>query len=80
MTDRPGTPRQTLSYLRALLDAHDAAAQAQQEKTLKEVKRLRQSVQELRNVGINSGSDAAQLGSGTVDCDVKVVAMASAAT
>ncbi|RDI62227.1 ABC-F family ATP-binding cassette domain-containing protein [Microvirga subterranea] len=46
---------------RALLDAHDAAAQAQQEKTLKEVKRLRQSAQELRNVGINSGSDAAQV-------------------
>lgn len=46
---------------RVLLDAHDAAAQTQREKTLREVKRLRQSASALRNVGMNSGSDAAQI-------------------
>ncbi len=51
---------------RKLLAAHDAAAQAQQDKTLREVKRLRQSAQELRNVGINSGSDAAQVKSAQI--------------
>ena len=51
---------------RALLDAHDAAAQTQREKTLREVKRLRQSASELRNVGINSGSDAAQVKSAQI--------------
>jgi len=51
---------------RDLLEAHDAAAQAQREKTLREVKRLRQSAQELRNVGINSGSDAAQVKSAQI--------------
>jgi ATPase subunit of ABC transporter with duplicated ATPase domains len=51
---------------RVLLDAHDAAAQAQRDKTLREVKRLRQSAQELRNVGINSGSDAAQVKSAQI--------------
>ena len=51
---------------RDLLAAHDAAAQAQQDKTLREVKRLRQSAQELRNVGITSGSDAAQVKSAQI--------------
>ncbi|MBB3020987.1 ATPase subunit of ABC transporter with duplicated ATPase domains [Microvirga lupini] len=51
---------------RDLLEAHDASAQAQREKTLREVKRLRQSAQELRNVGINSGSDAAQIKSAQI--------------
>jgi ATPase subunit of ABC transporter with duplicated ATPase domains len=51
---------------RDLLEAHDAAAQVQREKTLREVKRLRQSAQELRNVGINSGSDAAQVKSAQI--------------
>ncbi|WP_243369042.1 ABC-F family ATP-binding cassette domain-containing protein [Microvirga solisilvae] len=51
---------------RVLLDEHDAAAQAQRDKTLREVKRLRQSAQELRNVGINSGSDAAQIKSAQI--------------
>lgn len=51
---------------RALLEDHDAAAQAQRDKTLREVKRLRQSAQELRNVGINSGSDAAQVKSAQI--------------
>jgi ATPase subunit of ABC transporter with duplicated ATPase domains len=51
---------------RDLLEAHDAAAYAQREKTLREVKRLRQSAQELRNVGINSGSDAAQVKSAQI--------------
>jgi ATPase subunit of ABC transporter with duplicated ATPase domains len=51
---------------RALLDAHDAAAQAQRDKTLREVKRLRQSASALRNVGINSGSDAAQIKSAQI--------------
>lgn len=46
---------------RALLEAHDAAARSLAEKTLREVKRLRQSAQELRNIGINSGSDTAQV-------------------
>lgn len=51
---------------RTLLDAHDAAAEAHRDKTLREVKRLRQSAQELRNVGINSGSDAAQVKSAQI--------------
>ncbi|HWK39504.1 MAG TPA: ABC-F family ATP-binding cassette domain-containing protein [Hyphomicrobium sp.] len=51
---------------RILLDAHDAAAQTQRDKTLREVKRLRQSAQDLRNVGINSGSDAAQIKSAQI--------------
>ncbi|MFC5082670.1 ABC-F family ATP-binding cassette domain-containing protein [Microvirga arabica] len=51
---------------RDLLEAHDASAQAQREKTLREVKRLRESAQELRNVGINSGSDAAQIKSAQI--------------
>lgn len=51
---------------RALLDEHDAAAQAQRDKTLREVKRLRQSASALRNVGINSGSDAAQVKSAQI--------------
>ncbi|HEV2558714.1 MAG TPA: ABC-F family ATP-binding cassette domain-containing protein [Microvirga sp.] len=45
---------------RALLEEHDAAAQAQQERTWREAKRLRQSAGELKNIGVNSGSDAAQ--------------------
>jgi ATPase subunit of ABC transporter with duplicated ATPase domains len=40
---------------RALLDEHDAAEEAQQDKTLREARRLRQSANELRNIGINSG-------------------------
>ncbi|MFC1458993.1 ABC-F family ATP-binding cassette domain-containing protein [Microvirga arabica] len=58
----------THPYRRArdLLEAHDASAQAQREKTLREVKRLRESAQELRNVGINSGSDAAQIKSAQI--------------
>jgi ATPase subunit of ABC transporter with duplicated ATPase domains len=51
---------------RALLDAHDAAAQTQRDKTLREAKRLRQSASALRNVGINSGSDAAQVKSAQI--------------
>ena len=51
---------------RALLDAHDAARRRSVEKTLREVKRLRQSASELRNVGINSGSDAAQVKSAQI--------------
>ncbi|MBM6580516.1 ABC-F family ATP-binding cassette domain-containing protein [Microvirga sp. BT689] len=51
---------------RVLLDAHDSAAQTRREKTLREVKRLRQSASELRNVGINSGSDAAQVKSAQI--------------
>src|SRR5919107_1081501 len=51
---------------RALLAAHDAAAEAQKDKTLREVKRLRQSAQDLRNVGLNSGSDAAQVKSAQI--------------
>ena len=51
---------------RALLDAHDAAAQTQRDRTLREVKRLRQSASALRNVGINSGSDAAQVKSAQI--------------
>lgn len=51
---------------RELLEAHDAAAQAQRDRTLREVKRLRQSAQDLRNVGINSGSDAAQVKSAQI--------------
>lgn len=65
-------PEETVSFThpyrraRELLEAHDAAALAQREKTLREVKRLRQSAQELRNVGINSGSDAAQVKSAQI--------------
>ncbi|UVF19806.1 ATP-binding cassette domain-containing protein [Microvirga terrae] len=51
---------------RALLDAHDEAARTQRDKTLREVKRLRESAQELRNVGLNSGSDAAQIKSAQI--------------
>ncbi|WP_262031193.1 ABC-F family ATP-binding cassette domain-containing protein [Microvirga sp. Mcv34] len=51
---------------RALLDAQDAAAQIRRDKTLREVKRLRQSASALRNVGINSGSDAAQIKSAQI--------------
>ncbi len=51
---------------RALLEEHDAAAKTQRDKTLREVKRLRESAQELRNVGINSGSDAAQVKSAQI--------------
>ncbi|MFC4175314.1 ATP-binding cassette domain-containing protein [Microvirga sp. GCM10011540] len=51
---------------RDLLDAHDEAAQGQREKTLREVKRLRESAAELRNVGINRGSDAAQVKSAQI--------------
>jgi ATPase subunit of ABC transporter with duplicated ATPase domains len=51
---------------RALIEAHDAAAQTQRDKTLREVKRLRQSASALRNVGINSGSDAAQIKSAQI--------------
>src|SRR3712207_4131794 len=65
MIRRP--PRSTLfPYTTLFRSAHDAAAQAQREKTLREVKRLRQSAQELRNVGINSGSDAAQVKSAQI--------------
>jgi len=65
-------PEESISFAhpyrraRDLLEAHDASAQAQREKTLREVKRLRQSAQELRNVGINSGSDAAQIKSAQI--------------
>jgi ATPase subunit of ABC transporter with duplicated ATPase domains len=65
-------PEESISFAhpyrraRALLEAHDAAALAQRDKTLREVKRLRQSAQELRNVGINSGSDAAQIKSAQI--------------
>ncbi|WP_230531690.1 ATP-binding cassette domain-containing protein [Microvirga roseola] len=51
---------------RELLEAHDAAALAQREKTLREVKRLRESANELRNIGINSGSDAAHVKSAQI--------------
>jgi ATPase subunit of ABC transporter with duplicated ATPase domains len=51
---------------RVLLEAHDATAQVQREKTLREVKRLRESASALRNVGINSGSDAAQVKSAQI--------------
>ncbi|QRM29648.1 ABC-F family ATP-binding cassette domain-containing protein [Microvirga sp. VF16] len=65
-------PEESISFAhpyrraRELLDAHDSVAQTQRDKTLREVKRLRQSAQELRNVGINSGSDAAQLKSAQI--------------
>ncbi|MCG7392707.1 ATP-binding cassette domain-containing protein [Microvirga sp. ACRRW] len=65
-------PEESLSFAhpyrraRALLEEHDAVAKAQREKTLREVKRLRQSASELRNVGINSGSDAAQVKSAQI--------------
>ncbi|HZB62650.1 MAG TPA: ABC-F family ATP-binding cassette domain-containing protein [Microvirga sp.] len=65
-------PQESISFshpyrrARDLLAAYDAAAQAQQDKTLREVKRLRQSAQELRNMGINSGSDAAQVKSAQI--------------
>ncbi|WP_201829723.1 ABC-F family ATP-binding cassette domain-containing protein [Microvirga zambiensis] len=65
-------PEESISFAhpyrraRDLLDAHDSAAQTQREKTLREVKRLRQSASELRNVGINSGSDAAQVKSAQI--------------
>ncbi|MBF9233079.1 ATP-binding cassette domain-containing protein [Microvirga alba] len=42
---------------RDLLDAHDAALADRNEKDRREIKRLRQNAGELRNVGINSGSD-----------------------
>jgi len=65
-------PEESISFAhpyrraRELLDAHDSAAQTQREKTMREVKRLRQSASELRNVGINSGSDAAQVKSAQI--------------
>jgi ATPase subunit of ABC transporter with duplicated ATPase domains len=65
-------PEESISFAhpyrraRELLTAHDAAAEAQKEKTLREVKRLRQSAQDLRNVGLNSGSDAAQVKSAQI--------------
>ncbi|MGO4570792.1 ATP-binding cassette domain-containing protein [Microvirga sp. 2TAF3] len=42
---------------RALLDDYDAAIAGRNEKDRREIKRLRQNAGELRNVGINSGSD-----------------------
>jgi len=60
---RPGTSvcfPHSYRRARALLEDHDAAEASQQEKTLREARRLRQSANELRNIGINSRSDAAQ--------------------
>jgi ATPase subunit of ABC transporter with duplicated ATPase domains len=48
------------SRARALLVDEDAAQRVQQEQDMQEVARLRRSANELRNVGINSRSDAAQ--------------------
>ncbi|MDR3536694.1 MAG: ABC-F family ATP-binding cassette domain-containing protein [Acetobacteraceae bacterium] len=45
---------------RALLADDDAAAEAKLERDQREAARLRRSAQELRNIGINSRSDAAQ--------------------
>jgi ATPase subunit of ABC transporter with duplicated ATPase domains len=65
-------PEESISFAhpyrraRDLLEAHDASAQAQRDKTLREVKRLRESASALRNVGINSGSDAAQIKSAQI--------------
>ena len=44
---------------RELLDAHDAAIADRNEKDRREIKRLRQNAGELRNIGVNSGSDLA---------------------
>jgi ATPase subunit of ABC transporter with duplicated ATPase domains len=44
---------------RELLAAHDAALADRNEKDRREIKRLRQNAGELRNTGINSGSDLA---------------------
>ncbi|MBN8875069.1 MAG: ABC-F family ATP-binding cassette domain-containing protein [Rhodospirillales bacterium] len=46
---------------RALLAADEAAETARQDRAAKEATRLRRSAQTLRNIGINSRSDAAQL-------------------
>ncbi len=65
-------PEESISFAhpyrraRALLEEHDAAALAQRDRTLREVKRLRQSASALRNVGINGGSDAAQVKSAQI--------------
>jgi len=45
------------SKARQLLADADAAAETAQEKQLKEAKRLRRNANELKNIGINSGSD-----------------------
>lgn len=56
-------PEQSIVYdhpyrmARALLAEHDAAMEARFEKDFREAKRLRQNAGELRNIGINSGSD-----------------------
>jgi ATPase subunit of ABC transporter with duplicated ATPase domains len=57
---RPGTSHffaHPFSRARQLLADADAAAEATQEKHLKEAKRLRRNANELKNIGINSGSD-----------------------
>ncbi|MBL0403541.1 ABC-F family ATP-binding cassette domain-containing protein [Microvirga aerilata] len=65
-------PEESISFAhpyrraRVLLEEHDAAALAQRDRTLREVKRLRQSASTLRNVGINGGSDAAQVKSAQI--------------
>ena len=46
---------------RHLLAADDAAQEAKLAKDTREVDRLRRNANELKNVGINSGSDAAQM-------------------
>ncbi|HJQ60813.1 MAG TPA: ATP-binding cassette domain-containing protein, partial [Vineibacter sp.] len=48
------------SRARQLLSDDDAAREAAREREAREIRRLRQSSNELRNIGINSRSDAAQ--------------------
>ncbi|WP_158742907.1 ABC-F family ATP-binding cassette domain-containing protein [Acidisphaera sp. L21] len=60
---RPGTSRlyaHPYTTARALLADDDAAQERQQAKGAKEVTRLRRNAGELRNIGVNSGSDLLQ--------------------
>lgn len=60
---RPGVSRYfSLSYSKArqALEGVDTADEAKQEKELKEAQRLRRNANELKNIGINSGSDLLQ--------------------
>jgi ATPase subunit of ABC transporter with duplicated ATPase domains len=57
---RPGTSHffaHPFSRARSLLAEVDSAGEAKLEKDLKEAKRLRRNANELKNIGINSGSD-----------------------
>jgi ATPase subunit of ABC transporter with duplicated ATPase domains len=60
---RPGTSRlyaHPYSTARALLAEDDAAEERRQARDAKEVTRLRRNAGELRNIGVNSGSDLLQ--------------------